>query len=68
MLKAESASEGHDYTSLLLRERMQELRVLERRRARGQLSGDEYRSCRRALLQAISELTTLLPSIERVAD
>ena len=62
MLKAESTAEGHKYTSVLLRERAQELEVLEQRHQGGQLSHDEYRSCRRALLQAISEINNVVAS------
>ncbi len=62
MLKTESTVEGHKYTSLLLRERVQELKVLEQRRERGQLSDDEYRRCRRALLEAISEMNHVMAS------
>ena len=60
LLKAESTVNGNGYTSLLVRERKQELKLLEQRHERAQLSDDEYRSCRRALLQAISEINHVI--------
>jgi hypothetical protein len=63
VLKAsEIHTKGDRYTFLLLRERKQELNLLEQRHERAQLSDDEYRSCRRALLQAISEINHVIDS------
>ncbi len=62
LLKAGSTVKGNGYTSLLLRERKQELKLLEQRHEKAQLSDDEYRSCRRALLQAIGEINQVMAS------
>ena len=48
--------EIHDYTQSLLRERHLELKNLEKKHYSQEISTSDYLSCRRSLLQAISEL------------
>ena len=50
---------GYEYAQSLLRERHRELQTLEIRSHSEQIPMDEYVSCRRALLQAISELSRI---------
>jgi hypothetical protein len=47
----------YEYAQSLLRDKHRELQSLEIRHQREQIPTDEYLSCRRALLQAISELS-----------
>jgi hypothetical protein len=51
--------EGHEYTQSLLRERHRELQNLEIKHRLQQIPTSQYLSCRRSLLQAISELTCI---------
>ena len=53
------AKEGYEYTLVLLRERHVELQKLEARHRRQQMPTDQYLSCRRSLLQGISELIAI---------
>ena len=48
---------GYEYAQSLLRDRHRELQALEIRHHSQQIPTEEYVSCRRALLQAISELS-----------
>ena len=48
---------GYEYAQSLLRDRYRELQALEIRHHSEQIPTDEYVSCRRALFQAISELS-----------
>lgn len=66
LLKEKFVIGGYEYTSLLFRERKQELKALEQRYKSGQLSGEEYRSCRRALLQAIGEISNVMLQIKQI--
>jgi hypothetical protein len=50
-----------EYAKSLLLERQRELKELELKYCRKQIQADEYLSCSRALLRAISELGSLLP-------
>jgi len=50
----------YEYISLLLRERKQELQVVELRHRQTLTPTNDYLSCRRSLLHAIKELETLL--------
>jgi len=54
--------QNYSYSNSLLQERQQELHALEQKHREGQIPPDDYRSCRRSLLQAISELRSILPN------
>lgn len=61
MLKQAGTQCGDEYryAEPLVQDRRRELKVLELKHRHQEISRDEYLSCRRALLQAISELETL---------
>jgi hypothetical protein len=60
--------EGYDYVRFLLGQRMQELRALGLRYREQRIAGDYYRSCRRSLLQTISELEDVARSEKSVGE
>ena len=51
---------GYDYARLLVRQKHRELRLLELRYRQLLIPSADYRSCRLSLLQAISQLESLL--------
>jgi hypothetical protein len=51
---------GYEYAKSLLQDKQRELRCLELRRSLMVIPREDYHSCRRSLLQAISQLETLL--------
>ena len=51
---------GYNYARFLLQDKQREMRSLERKYSRLLISSKDYHSCRRSLLQAISQLETLL--------
>jgi len=53
---------GYEYARFLLQDKQRELRYLELRYSRTLISSEYYHSCRRSLLQAISQLESLLRS------
>lgn len=51
---------GYKYAKFLLQDKQRELRSLELKHSRKLIPSGDYYSCRRSLLQAISQLETLL--------
>jgi len=49
----------HDYVRFLVEDKQRELQLLESRHRRGLIQPDDYRSCRRSLMQAIGQLEAL---------
>ena len=59
--QAGSASRtGYGYARFLLQDRRRELQTLELRHQRKEMLPEDYLNCQRALLQAISELASLI--------
>ncbi len=54
-----ASPQGYEYAQSLLRDRQHELQALEMRHRLKQMPPDEYASCRRSLLHAISELSRI---------
>jgi hypothetical protein len=51
---------GYRYAEFLLQEKQRELQALELRHSTMAISSEDYHSCRRSLLDAISQLEALL--------
>jgi hypothetical protein len=51
---------GYDYVRFLVRENYRKLQLLELRHGKMLIPSADYRSCRRSVLQAISQLESLL--------
>jgi hypothetical protein len=51
---------GYRYAEFLLQDKRRELQILKLRHSRMVISSEDYHSCRRSLLDAISQLEALL--------
>ena len=51
---------GYKYAKFLLQDKQRELRYLDLKHSQMLIPSDDYHSCRRSLLQAISQLESLL--------